>query len=142
MVTRELVAGLIIRDGRLLLVHNVKYNGLRVEPPGGKRHGGEGREEAVAREIMEETGLRVEVCGLFGIYATRSPEGSFNVYMYICEAPHGEPVVMEPHLIGGLEWYSYEDIETLAASGVLVPNMVSALGELKGLLDKDKGGAR
>lgn len=135
MDNRELVAGLIIREGRLLLVHNVKHNGLRNEPPGGKRHAGEGREEAVVREIMEETGLGVKVASLFGVYVTDSPEGRFNVYMYLCEAPSGEPAVMEPHLIGGLGWYSYKDMEALAASGSLVPNMVAALAQLRALLD-------
>lgn len=137
MDTRELVAGLIIRDKRLLLVHNVKHDGFRIEPPGGKRHGDETREEAVAREVMEETGLRVDVRGLFGGYSTHSPEGSFNVYMYLCDAPQGEPIVMEPHLMDGLGWYSYEDMEGLAASGALVPNMVAALGEIKMLLARD-----
>ncbi|MBI5886051.1 MAG: NUDIX hydrolase [Deltaproteobacteria bacterium] len=139
MDTLELVAGLIIRGNRLLLVHNVKHNGFRVEPPGGKRHGNETREEAVAREVMEETGLSVHVGGLFGVYSTHSPEGSFNVYMYVCDAPKGEPAVMEPHLIGGLGWYSYDEIEALAASGALVPNMVAALMQLRALLDRGDG---
>lgn len=137
MDKRELVAGLIIREGRLLLVHNIKHNGLRNEPPGGKRHDGEGRVEAVVREIMEETGLGVKVTGLFGLYVTDSPEGRFNVYMYLCEAGTGEPAVMEPHLIGGLGWYSYKDMEAMAAAGSLVPNMVAALAELRVLLDRD-----
>ncbi|OGQ53215.1 MAG: hypothetical protein A3J24_02330, partial [Deltaproteobacteria bacterium RIFCSPLOWO2_02_FULL_53_8] len=107
MDKRELVAGLIVRDNRLLLVHNIKHNGLRIEPPGGKRHLDEGREDAVIREVMEETGLGVKVTGLFGVYATDSPEGRFNVYMYLCDcegkggggAGTAEPMVLEPHLI-------------------------------------------
>lgn len=137
MDKRELVAGLIIRGNRLLLVHNIKHNGLRYEPAGGKRHDDEGREEAVCREIREETGLSVKVNGFFGLYATDSPEGRFDVYMYLCEAEFGEPVVMEPHLIGGLGWYTYNEIEAMAASGSLVPNMAAALARLRALLKGD-----
>lgn len=134
MSARELVAGLIIRDGRLFLVHNIKHNSMRIEPPGGKRHDDESREQAVMREVMEEVGLVAGVSGLFGVYETSSPEGDFVVYTYFCEVKGGEPALCEPHCIGGFGWYTYEEIEALASTGTLAPNMRSALGELKILL--------
>ena len=37
---RDMVAGLILEGKKLLLVHNTKYGGLRLESPGGKKNNG------------------------------------------------------------------------------------------------------
>lgn len=61
------VSAAIFRDGRLLLVRRA------VEPargfyslPGGRVEFGESLEQAVAREVGEETGLDIDVIGLAG----------------------------------------------------------------------------
>ncbi|HBG46328.1 MAG TPA: hypothetical protein DDW94_04985 [Deltaproteobacteria bacterium] len=130
---REMSAGMIIRDKKLLLVHNVKH-GLRVEPPGGKKDVDEGWEESVMREIREELGIEVRVTGLFGEYRTHSPEGLFLVRMYYCEMISGEPRVMEPEKIPTFGWYSIDEIKGLCGNGTLVPNMRQAIPELEKLL--------
>ena len=132
---REMTCGLVVRGGRLLMVHNAKH-GLRVEPPGGKKHPGEGWEESVVRELAEELGVVVRVTGLFGEYETHSPEGEFLVRMYLCEITGGEPRVCEPDKIPGFGWYSVEEMERLRAEGVLVPNMVAAMEDIRVLLEK------
>ena len=131
---RELVAGLIISKGKLLLLHNMKHGGLRVEPPGGKVHAGEALEDSLKREVREEIGVEVSVRSLFGTYWTRSPEGEFPVHMFMCDIKGGEPRVMEGEKFSGLGWYGYEDIGRLKEEGSLVGNMASALPALKGLL--------
>ncbi len=130
----ELVAGLIIRGSRLLLVHNAKYAALRIEPPGGKVEVGESRESALVREVAEETGLRVVEQRLFGCFKTDTPEGLFPVYTYICQVADGEPQVREPEKTPGFGWYSIGELEELRSKGVLVPNMVAAFDELRELL--------
>lgn len=135
---REMTAGIIIRDGKVLLVHNIKH-GLRVEPPGGKKEPSEGWEESVAREIKEELDLTVAVGRAIGDYGTSSPEGEFKVRLYLCEITSGAPKVMEPDKIGGFGWYSVEDMETAAGEGTLVPNMVQALSDLERLLHRRRG---
>ncbi|MBZ0221033.1 MAG: NUDIX hydrolase [Candidatus Methylomirabilis sp.] len=129
---REMSAGIIIKDKKVLLVHNMKH-GLRVEPPGGKKLSGEGWEESVAREIREELGVEVRVKGLFGEYRTHSPEGDFMVRMYLCDIASGEPRVMEPEKIPSFGWYSLEDLKRLSKEGPLVPNMRLALEDLEEL---------
>ncbi len=132
-MARDMTAALIIRDGRLLLVHNRKH-GLRIEPPGGKKHEDEGWEDSVVREVGEELGVIVRPVRLFGTYATHSPEGEFSVRLYLCEIISGEPRVMEPEKIPEFGWYSLEDIESMKKEGSLVPNMTEALDDLKVLL--------
>jgi len=127
---KELVAGLIIKDRRILLVHNVKFHPVRVEPPGGKRHAGETRKEAVVREVFEEIGVSVRPGKFFGAYATSSPEGSFTVYMYFCDIVEGEPFLKEPDKIGAFGWYSTAELKEFRSEGLLAPNMVEAMEEL------------
>lgn len=127
-------AGIIIRDGRVLLVHNTKHKGLRIEPPGGKKEPGEGWEESVIRELDEELGIKVRPLRLLGEYDTHSPEGEFLVRMYVCEIIEGEPRIIEPDKIPAYGWYSLEEIERFKNDGLLVPNMREALKDLERLL--------
>jgi len=127
---KKMVAALIIRDKRLLMVHNVK-EGLRIEPPGGKKNDGEEWIIAVIREVQEELGCMVRPARLFGEFDTHSPEGEFLVRMYLSEIIDGEPEVLEPDKISGFGWYGLDEIERFRDDGTLVPNMVSALERLK-----------
>lgn len=127
---REMAAGLIIKDKKILLVHNAKH-GLRIEPPGGKKNEDEGWLEAVIREVYEELAIKVSPSKLFGEYETHSPEGEFIVRMYFCDIKEGEPKIIEPEKIPSFGWYSFDELEGLKDDGTLVPNMVSALPRLE-----------
>lgn len=61
------VAGAVIReDGRMLVIKR-RDNG-NWEPPGGVLELDETPQEGVAREVLEETGIQVEVEQLTGVY--------------------------------------------------------------------------
>lgn len=132
---KELTAGIIIKDKKVLLVHNAKH-GLRIEPPGGKRDEGEVLEDSVVRELAEELGIKVAVKGLLGVFKTHSPEGDFKVHMFLCEIIEGEPKILEPDKIPAFGWYTVDEIEALREEGTLVPNMVEALETVRGLIEK------
>lgn len=54
---RPSVRGIIIRDGRVAMVHSLKYDYYKF--PGGGIETGESLEQALAREVAEESGLQV-----------------------------------------------------------------------------------
>ncbi|MBT5808095.1 NUDIX domain-containing protein [Candidatus Uhrbacteria bacterium] len=67
----EIVVGLCERDGRLLLIQRKDTNQQwdhAWEFPGGKLEEGESAEDAIAREIKEETGLTVSSSTFFGMH--------------------------------------------------------------------------
>ncbi len=60
------------REGRVLLIKRGNQPGYgRWSMPGGYVDRGEVVEEAAAREVWEETGLRVEINGLVGLFSER-----------------------------------------------------------------------
>jgi 8-oxo-dGTP diphosphatase len=134
---KDMTAALIVMDGRILLVHNTKHNGLRIEPPGGKKEEGETLEECVVREVREELGLEINPTKLFGMYATNSPEGEFKVYMYLSEIASGNPKVMEKDKISAFGWYTMNEVIEFKERGILVPNMCAAIDGIKKFLTKD-----
>ncbi|MCV7286121.1 NUDIX hydrolase [Mycolicibacterium wolinskyi] len=61
------VAGIVVDDqGRVLVIR--RHDNGRWEPPGGVLELDESFEDGVRREVLEETGLHVEVQQLTGVY--------------------------------------------------------------------------
>jgi 8-oxo-dGTP diphosphatase len=85
------VFGVIIEDGKVLL-------GLRRDSdwwnlPGGGMEPGETVDEALRREVLEETGLRVRVGRLVGVYS--KPQKQEVVLTFLCQVEGGELVETE-----------------------------------------------
>ncbi|MGO9950186.1 MAG: NUDIX hydrolase [Steroidobacteraceae bacterium] len=108
------VGGVVIRDGRALLIRRGSEP-LKGEwsIPGGLLELGETIIEGVARELLEETGLKVRVIELIEVFerifpspppeddpatavvpattGEQRPLYHFVILDYLCEAPEGEP---------------------------------------------------
>ena len=90
---RNSARSIIIRDGRIVMVHSLKYDYYKF--PGGGIENGETPEEAMIRETREEAGLTVipETVREYGLVrrvqkSTRDETERFiqDNYYYLCEA--------------------------------------------------------
>lgn len=84
-------------EGRLLLIHKIDNDLWAL--PGGAMDLGESVLEAVVREVEEETGVRVEVTGLVGIYTDPGhvmayDDGEVRQEFSVCF--HARPISGEP----------------------------------------------
>ena len=93
--------------GRSLLIrrspHNRNFVG-RWEWPGGKCDPGEPFDEALAREVLEETGLRIELTGLVGAASFEMPAVHVVLLCMETRVTGGDVKLSEEH--DGSAWVS------------------------------------
>jgi len=92
------VEALIVSDGGLLCL---KRNNEPVKGewwfPGGRIRKGESLEEALRREIKEETGLELSSYKLVNVYSRVFPERHDMTIAYLCRCSPGKIVLNEEH---------------------------------------------
>jgi mutator protein MutT len=95
--TVEVAAGLIVRDGKILIAQrlgNVPLAGLW-EFPGGKRKPGESFEACLMREVMEELGLTIAVYEQVASAEHHEAGRQIQLRFYRCTILAGEPRILE-----------------------------------------------
>jgi len=87
---RLAVDGIIVKDGKVLLIE--RDDGLGRALPGGMVEYGETTEDALKRELREETGLEVEVGELFGVYSDPDRDKRWHIITvaYVCRPKGGK----------------------------------------------------
>ncbi|MDP2112166.1 MAG: NUDIX hydrolase [Thiobacillus sp.] len=82
------VAAMVERDGKFLLVEEHTTEGLRLNQPAGHWERDETLLDAVRREALEETAHHVEPLALLGCYSTYYPRRNITYlrFAYVCEA--------------------------------------------------------
>lgn len=92
-VIRVTVDGVIIHEGNILLIKRGKEPYINFWAlPGGFVEYGETTEEAVIREVKEETGLSCAIVGLVGVYSApdRDPRGHTISVAYLMRVEQGQ----------------------------------------------------
>lgn len=81
---RRAVRAIIIKDDKLLVMHRNKYGSEYFTLVGGQVGDGESMEDALSRELYEETGYRLTYSQL--VYIEEHPAPYNEQYTYLCEA--------------------------------------------------------
>lgn len=117
---RVRVNGLIFKDDSILLVHIKSPTNPAPfwMPPGGGLEFGETLEQALHREILEETGLKVTYSKLWYITEyIKAPWHAIEFYYY-CEtsgvqAKLGTDPELEHQMLQDLQWFKIHDLPSL-----------------------------
>jgi len=109
------VDGIVVEDNRVLLVKrlNPPFRGVWALP-GGFVETNETVEEAVEREVLEETGLKVKPVKLVGVYSDpkRDPRRHTISTAFLCSRTSGR---LKPGTDSGdARWFSLGSLPTLA----------------------------
>ena len=108
------VGGAVVRDGRLLLVRRASRRGRgNWQVPGGFIEPDETIEEAVVREVCEESNVTAEVQGVLGVRSRYDPEVGNSMYVVMLLLPlSGEPQPDNKE-VDRAEYFSLDEIRAL-----------------------------
>ena len=109
------VAGIVVRhDGRVLAVR--RRDNHHWEPPGGVLELHESFDQGVRREVLEETGIEVDVECLTGVYKNM-PRGIVSL-VFRCALVGGQPIPTDEAL--SVQWLTIEEIRQLMDPAYIV----------------------
>ena len=108
--TIDVTAGLVFRDGRLLITQRKpgSHLGGLWEFPGGKLEPGESFEDALVRELDEELAIDIRVGPLIEELTHDYPEKSVHLKFFKCDWLAREP---HPHDVHALAWVTREQLD-------------------------------
>lgn len=110
----DVVYALIMHEGKVLMVQNKRHNNWSL--PGGGVEKGETLEQAMIREVYEETGLNVEVGHLVAVNeAFRKREGNHVLFFtFLANVIGGQLEIQDTGGIAEVEWKEIEEVNRLA----------------------------
>ena len=108
------VGGAVVKDNKLLLVRRASRRGRgNWQIPGGFVEQDETMEQAVVREVQEESGVTAEVVGVLGVRNRYDPDTDNSTYVILALSPvEGEPTP-DAHEVDMAGYFSLEEIDAL-----------------------------
>ena len=108
------VGGAVIKDDKLLMVRRASRRGRgNWQIPGGFVEQDETMEQAVVREVKEESGVTAEVVGVLGIRNRYDPDNGNSTYVILALSPvSGEPAPDE-YEVDMAAYFSLAEIDSL-----------------------------
>jgi mutator protein MutT len=101
-------AAVFAEEGRLVLLIKENYDRRRWGFPGGALEPGETPEQAVVREVREETGIEVRADALVGSYSLA--DRSLVAHLFRCEVVAGTPAVPDSGEIAEVGWWPVDEL--------------------------------
>ena len=114
MYPTDLTVAAVVRHADKYLMVEETATGRRVfSQPGGHIETGEGPEQAVVREVFEETGCRVDCGGLIGVYLWIQPQTRQQFLRIVFEARYVDcdPTAELDAGVIARRWLSRADVE-------------------------------
>lgn len=107
------VSAVVEQDGRFLIVEERASGVVVVTQPGGHIEADESPEQAVVREVLEETHQVVEVEALLGVYLWIHPQTrqQFLRIVYLADLVGEDRARPPDNGIRAVHWYTQQDLE-------------------------------
>ena len=108
------VGGAVVQDGRLLLVRRASRRGRgNWQVPGGFVEPDETIEDAVVREVAEETGVKAEVNGILGVRNRYDPDVANSLYIVLLLRSLGGEPKPDQHEVDQAGYFTLDEIGAL-----------------------------
>jgi 8-oxo-dGTP diphosphatase len=128
------VSAVIFRDGKVLVVRRARSPGKGFYSlPGGRVEFGETLHTALAREVDEETGLRIDIVGLAGwreVLPSASGGGHYLIMSFAARWAGQEPVLNDEH--DDFRWLAPGSFGDLKLTGGLAEVVEAAVRLVEG----------
>jgi len=112
---RVRAAGVLIKDGEVLLISHKKNEDVYWLLPGGGVNFGESLHEALRREFLEELNIDVEVKELALVCDSIDPHGERHIInvCFHCNYVSGEFMLGDDERLNGFDFFSNTDLDAL-----------------------------
>src|SRR3989338_5869628 len=107
------VSALLLKDNKVFLLRrfNTGWEDGKYNLPGGHLNGGETAREAAAREVLEETGVRVRLDDLHFFNVSHLVTNSERVHIYFYATSwEGEPTNFEKSKSDSADWFDLNNL--------------------------------
>ena len=129
------VRAIIIENGKILVMHRNKYGSQYYTLVGGRINDGETPEQALVREVKEETGLTVTAARR--LYHEQHPTPYNEQHIYYCEvAPHDGVAIQEDSEEGAMNRYEMNTHQPLWVSPSAFDKLAFRTPQLHAALSK------